>query len=275
MRYRAPRSSRPGCGVPVPTTTVGASAQGTRPRRDLSPRVACGGETVHSPTHQAPACGGEGHRLIPHIGPSPWRGWASHYPTHRALARGGDGHCFIPHIGHSPVEGMEPRPSTHRADTAAAGSAESSLPAKLPCGTGRRGLQCPDVVYRYQQLLWFPRRRSPRVACGGKDSAFSHTSGISLWRGGAQPYPTHRAQPVEGMGIASSHTSGTGPLGGWALFYPTHRALARGGDGVSSFHTSGRHCRSFSACRGGHPVCPPEVQQVESAISVSIWPWSA
>ena len=135
------------------------------------------------------------------------------------------------------------------------GSAESSLPAGRSCGTERRGYQYPDVVYRYQQLLGFPRRSgsrlqrtlSSRVACGGKDNAVSHTSGISLWRGGAPPYPTHRAQPVEGMGIALSHTSGTGPWRGWASYYPTHRALARGGDGDSSFHTPGRHCRSFSA----------------------------
>ncbi len=99
--------------------------------RTLLSRVACGGKDTASPhtsviclsrrwaslypTHQAGAHGGDGHRIIPHIGHhlvegmgtasshtlgiSLWRGWAPHYPTHWASARGGDGHHVLPHIG--------------------------------------------------------------------------------------------------------------------------------------------------------------------------------
>ena len=97
----------------------------------LLSRVACGGKDTTSPhtsvislwrrwaslypTHWAVACGGDGHRIIPHIGHqlmegmgtalshtsgiSSWRGWAPHYPTQWASARGGDGHHVLPHIG--------------------------------------------------------------------------------------------------------------------------------------------------------------------------------
>ncbi len=239
---------------------------------------------------------------------SSWRGWAPHYLTHRASACGGDGHRIIPHIRHQLVEGM---------------GTLSFLQAGRSCGTRLRGLLCPDVVYRYQQLPVYLSAGAPalertllsRVACGGKDTASPHTSVIRLWRRWASLDPKHRAvacggdghhiiphighQLVEGMGTALSHTSGISPWRGWAPHYPTHRASTHGGDGHrvlphigqalpgsgwllcngwvaphgSSPHDHKRvllyiHLSALQLVGGSHPGLPSQWEQVESAISV-------
>jgi hypothetical protein len=184
-------------------------------------------------------------------GSSSWRGWAPHYLTHWASAGGGDGHRIIPHIGHQLVEGM---------------GTVSFLQAGQSCSTRLRGLHCPDVVYRYQQLPVFLGAGAPalegkllsRVACGGKDTVSPHTSVIRLLRRWALLDPTHRAvarggdghriiphighQLVEEMSTPLSHTLGISSWRGWAPHYPTHRASARGGDGHRVLPHIGQDC---------------------------------
>jgi hypothetical protein len=107
MRYRAPLSSLPGCGLSVPTIT------GLPWRR---------GSCLRADTVVLSSLWREGHSITSHIshlsveevgialshtlGSSSWRGWAPHNPTHWASACGGDGHRIIPHIGHQLVERM-------------------------------------------------------------------------------------------------------------------------------------------------------------------------
>ncbi len=107
MRYRAPLSSSPRCGLLVPTIT------GLPQRR---------GSCLRADTVVSSSLWREGHSITSHIshpsveevgialshtsGSSLWRGWAPHYPTHWASACGGDGHRIIPHIRHQLVERM-------------------------------------------------------------------------------------------------------------------------------------------------------------------------
>jgi len=107
MRYRAPRSSLPGCGLSVPTITGLPRRRGSCLRADtvVSSSLWREGHSITSHIRH-PSVEEVGSALSHTSGISPWRGCAPHYPTHWASARGGDGHRIIPHIGHQPVEGM-------------------------------------------------------------------------------------------------------------------------------------------------------------------------
>ncbi len=169
----------------------------------LLARVACGRKDTASPhtsvihlwrrwaslypTHRAVAFGGDGHRIIPHIGHqlvegmgtalshtsgiSSWRGWALHYPTHWASARGGDGLRVLPHIGQDcpdpdsscvmagwPPPGSSPHNPKRvllciHPHSFAAGRGQSPWFA-IPMGTGRKRHLCVNMVLFGQALVW-------------------------------------------------------------------------------------------------------------------------
>jgi hypothetical protein len=107
MRYQAPRSSPPRCGLSVPTITGLPRRRGSCLKADtvVSSSLWREGHSITSHIRH-PSVEEVGSALSHTLGISPWRGCAPHYPTHRAPARGGDGHRIIPHIGHLLMEGM-------------------------------------------------------------------------------------------------------------------------------------------------------------------------
>ncbi len=96
-----------------------------------------------------------------------------HYLTHRASARGGDGHRIIPHIGHQLLEGMGTLSFLQAGRSCGTGLCNLHCPdvvyqyQQLPVclGTGAPALEWTLLS---------------QVACGGKDTASPHTSDIRL-----------------------------------------------------------------------------------------------
>jgi len=110
----------------------------------------------------------------------------------------------------------------------------------------------PGCGYQYQQLPVSPWRRG---SCLEQDTVDTR----SLWRVGGLHFPTHRACARGGDGQSVTP-------------HIEHRLVE--GVGTLSYHTSGRHCGAFEQVRS-HPGWPSPGDRVESAISISIWPWSA
>ena len=100
MRYRALLSSSPGCGLSVPIITSLPWRRGSCLGADtvVSSSLWREGHSITSHISH-PSVEEVGIALSHTLGSSSWRGWALHYPTHRASACGGDGHRVLPHIG--------------------------------------------------------------------------------------------------------------------------------------------------------------------------------
>ncbi len=107
MRYQAPLSSSPGCGLLVPTITGLPQHRGSCLRADTVVSSSLWWEGHSITSHISHPTVEEVGIVLSHTsGSSSWRGWAPHYPTHWASACGWDEHRIIPHIGHQLVEGM-------------------------------------------------------------------------------------------------------------------------------------------------------------------------